>query len=289
MIRSMTAFASAELTLDGWLFSWEIRSVNHRYLDVAIRLPDAFRFLESETRTRIGTYLRRGRVECSLTWKKSEQDENRLLVHQNYVKQLLKAAREIETLSGNSLAPFTALEILKWPGALHEPETDRERWVPQILDLLITSLEQTIRVRETEGRQLASLIEERCRRIKEQIAVTRLRIPEVLRCIRQKIQQRLVELSANPDHERLEQEMVYLTQKLDVTEELDRLDTHIDEILRMMQQSEPVGRRLDFLVQELNREANTLGSKSADTETTRAAVEIKVFIEQIREQTQNLE
>jgi uncharacterized protein (TIGR00255 family) len=288
MTRSMTAFASAELDIDGWLFSWEVRSVNHRYLDIALRLPDAFRFLEPEMRNRIGVHLKRGRVECVLSWKRTEQGEADIRVHRDLVARLLNAAREVEELSG-PLAPFSAFEVLKWPGALHEPETDRERLAPRVLDLLTATLERAVEVRAAEGRQLAGLIEDRCRKIKEHAAAARSRVPEILQAIRQKIMQRLAEIAANPDPDRLEQEMVYLAQKLDVTEELDRLDTHTDEVVRTLKQKEPVGRRLDFLLQELNREANTLGSKSADTETTRASVEMKVLIEQMREQIQNIE
>ena len=285
----MTAFAGAEREILGWLFAWEIRSVNHRYLDISLRLPDAFRFLEPEARNRIGAIVKRGRIDCTLSWKKTEQGEAAIRLNRPLVAQLLAAAREVEELNGGPLAGFHAFEALKWPGALHEPEADREALAGQVLELLAETLERMVAGREAEGRLLAGLIEERCLKMREHVVHARTRLPEVLRAARQKIVARLAEISANLDTDRLEQEMVYLAQKLDVAEELDRLLAHVDEVLRTLLKKEPVGRRLDFLLQELNREANTLGSKSADVETTRASVEMKVLIEQMREQIQNIE
>lgn len=288
MTRSMTAFAGAEREIAGWLFSWELRSVNHRYLDIALRLPDAFRFLESDIRARIGTVVKRGRVDVILSWKKTERGAAAIRVNRLLVEQLLAAAREVEELGG-PMATFDAFEVLQWPGALHEPETDREALGGQALEVLDEALAKLAEGRAAEGRQLALLIEERCHKMKEQVVIAKTRLPDVLQAVRQKILTRLAEISASPDPDRLEQEMVYLAQKLDVAEELDRLTAHIEEVLRTLKQKEPIGRRLDFLLQELNREANTLGSKSADTETTRASVEMKVLIEQMREQIQNIE
>jgi uncharacterized protein (TIGR00255 family) len=289
MVRSMTAFAGAEREILGWLFSWEVRTVNHRYLDISLRLPDAFRFLEPEARGRIGGFLKRGRVDCTLSWKKTEEGEAAIRVNRALVAQLLAAAREVEDINGSPLADFDAFEVLQWPGALHQPEADREQFAVQVLELLAETLQRCVAGRETEGRQLAALVEERCLKIRELVAAARVRLPAVLQAVRTRIIARLAEISANPDADRLEQEMVYLAQKLDVAEELDRLDTHIDEVLRALKQKEPVGRRLDFLLQEMNREANTLGSKSADAETTRISVDLKVLIEQMREQIQNIE
>jgi uncharacterized protein (TIGR00255 family) len=289
MIRSMTAFASGEREIRDWLFTWEVRSVNHRYLDLSLRLPDAFRFLEPAARSRVGALINRGRLDCILSYKKSVEGGADIRMNRELVTKLLATAREVDDLSDRPLAGFSALDVLKWPGALHEPETDREQLAAEILDLLTDVLKQAIVVRENEGRQLAALLKERCVKLREHVSSVRARMPEVLQSIRQKIMARLAEVCANPDSERLEQEMVYLAQKLDVDEELDRLDAHVDEVLRALRQKEPVGRRLDFLLQEMNREANTLGSKSADAETTKASVEMKVLIEQMREQTQNIE
>ncbi|WP_246628563.1 YicC/YloC family endoribonuclease [Methylomagnum ishizawai] len=285
----MTAFAGAEREVQGWRFAWELRSVNHRYLDVALRLPDALRFLEPEARNRIAGRIKRGRVDATLSWKKTEQGEAAIHVNRALVAQLLAAAREVEALGGAALSGFNAFEVLKWPGALHEPEADREALAAAVLDLLAEALDKMVAGRGAEGRLLAGFIEERCLKMKEQVGAARARLPEVLQAMRQKVVARLQEVAANPDADRLEQELVYLAQKLDVAEELDRLGAHIDEVLRTLKQKEPVGRRLDFLLQELNREANTLGSKSADAETTRASVEMKVLIEQMREQIQNIE
>jgi uncharacterized protein (TIGR00255 family) len=289
MTQSMTAFAGAEKEIMGWNFAWEARSVNHRYLDISLRLPDAFRFLEPEARSRIGALVKRGRVDCTLSWRKTEQGEAAIRLNRALVAQLLAAAREVEDLNGGPLAGFHAFEALRWPGALHEPEADREALAAGVLELLAEALERLVAGREAEGRLLAGLVEERCLKIKEQVAAVRTRLPEVLQAMRLRIEARLQEVSVAPDNDRLEQEMVYLAQKLDVAEELDRLSAHLDEVLRTLRQSEPVGRRLDFLLQELNREANTLGSKSADAEATRASVEMKVLIEQMREQVQNIE
>ena len=289
MTHSMTAFASAERNLDGGLLTWEIRTVNHRFLDVSLRLPEALRFLETEARSRIGQFIKRGRVDGTLTWKLTEQGEAAIHLNQPLIEQLLAAAQAVERLAEGGLAPFNAFQVLQWPGALHQPETDREALGLTALDLLTGTLEQVIAYRAGEGRQLAQLIGERCALIQAQVADARRRLPEVTQALRARLVARLAEVAATPDPGRLEQEMVYLAQKLDVAEELDRLETHLSEVLRTLQQREPVGRRLDFLLQELNREANTLGAKSADAETTRASVEIKVQIEQMREQIQNVE
>lgn len=289
MIRSMTAFAGGERQIEGWVFGWEIRTVNHRFLDISLRLPDAFRFLETEVRACIGQCVKRGRVDCTLSWKLTEQGEAAIRLNEPLVVQLLVAARAVERIAEGGLAPFNAFAVLQWPGALHQPETDREALAGAALDLLNDTLAKVVSAREVEGRQLGGLIEDRCNRIQDQVQVARQRLPDVLQALRAKTIARLAEVSATLDPGRLEQEMVYLAQKLDVAEELDRLETHLTEVRRTLRQQEPIGRRLDFLLQELNREANTLGSKSADADTTRVSVEIKVLIEQMREQIQNIE
>jgi uncharacterized protein (TIGR00255 family) len=288
-IKSMTAFAGAERQIDGWLFSWELRAVNHRYLDVSPRLPDLFRNLEAEIRNLVAARLKRGRLEINLAIKKSMGDSPGLRLETGLLKDLLATARALEALSERPLQPFSALDLMRWPGVLHEAEIERERLAPEVLKLLDEALDRLVAARATEGAQLAELIESRCRSIEEQIQAVRARMPQVLDAIRQKLLARLAELAAKPDPDRLEQEWVYLAQKLDVSEELDRLATHLAETRRALRQNEPAGRRLDFLLQEMNREANTLGSKSADAETTRASVEMKVAIEQMREQVQNVE
>lgn len=285
----MTAFSGAERDIEGWAFAWEIRSVNHRYLDIALRLPESFRFLEGEVRTRIGQSVKRGRLDVSLAQKKSQATETGLQLDTDLLGKLLAATSQIESLSAKPLGNFTALELLRWPGVLREADADRERLPPQLLDLLGEAMDKIVAERSREGGLLAEMIETRCLAMRGHIATVKARMPEVHAALRQKITARISEISAQPDQNRLEQELVYLAQKLDVAEELDRLDAHIGETLKTLRQNEPSGRRLDFLLQEMNREANTLGSKSADAETTKASVELKVLIEQMREQIQNIE
>ncbi len=285
----MTAFAGAEREIENWAFSWEVRSVNHRYLDIALRLPDSFRFLEGEVRNRIGQSVKRGRLDVTLNQKKAKTTETGLQLDAELLHALLATTAEIEASAGRPLGNFTALELLRWPGVLRESDTDREQLAPILLELLGAAMDKIVEVRANEGAQLAELIETRCTKMREHIADVRKRMPEVLAALRLKILAKLAEITARPDPDRLEQELVYLAQKLDVAEELDRLDAHLAETLKTLRQKEPSGRRLDFLLQEMNREANTLGSKSADSETTRASVELKVLIEQMREQIQNIE
>ncbi|MDD5037604.1 MAG: YicC family protein [Methylococcaceae bacterium] len=285
----MTAFAGTEGEIEGWSFGWEVRSVNHRYLDIALKLPESFRFLEAEARSRIGQSVKRGRLDVCLVQKKATSVEPGLQLDLELLSRLLAAAGEVEARVGKPMGGYSALDLIRWPGVLREAEVDRERIAPHLLGLLDEGMGRIVAVRAMEGAQLAELVETRCLRMREHIAAVQQRMPEVLGALRQKILARLAEVTARPDPDRLEQELVYLAQKLDVTEELDRLEAHIGETLRTLRQNEPSGRRLDFLLQEMNREANTLGSKSADAETTRSSVELKVLIEQMREQIQNIE
>lgn len=289
MIRSMTAFAEAERELSGRVIACEIRTVNHRFQDISLRLPDAMRFMEGELRSRIGEFIKRGRVDCTLSLKQAQPGQAAVQINPSRVTQLMSAIHDLESLSNRPLAGFSALDVLNWPGVLFEPEENRQVLAEESLAALTDALQILVTGRETEGRQLARLIEDRCAKIRVQAAVARSRYPSALEATRERLSARLAEISAAPDQDRLEQEMVYLAQKLDIAEEIDRLETHADELSRSLQQKEPVGRRLDFLLQELNREANTLGSKSIDTNITRASIEIKVLLEQIREQVQNIE
>ena len=288
-IKSMTAFAGAEREINHWSFSWELRTVNHRYLDIALRLPDSLRVLEADVRNRIGQSVKRGRVDATLVQKKAQASETGLELDIGLLRKLLDVTAEIESNAGRPLGQFNALELLRWPGVLRESDAEREQLAPVLLDLLGVALDKIVDVRLNEGAQLAELVETRCLKMREYLGDVRERMPGILAAIHLKILTRLAEYTARPDQDRFEQELVYLAQKLDVAEELDRLDAHIAETLKTLRQPEPSGRRLDFLLQEMNREANTLGSKSADTETTRASVELKVLIEQMREQIQNIE
>jgi uncharacterized protein (TIGR00255 family) len=287
MIRSMTAFAANETELGNLMVSCELRSVNHRYLDVSIKLPDRLRFVEADVRSLISAKISRGKIECNINVKK-QAGRQTFMVDQDAVAALIAATKLVEQQMYSSMS-FSALDILAFPGVQQESELDKTELSKGLASLVATTVTQLSETRKREGRQLKALVEERCVKIQESIASASQRIPEVLASLRKKLTDRIAELSVQPDFDRLEQELVYLAQKLDITEELDRLDTHVNEVLRVLDQTEPAGRRLDFLMQELNREANTLGSKSMDKDMTQISIELKVLIEQIREQVQNIE
>jgi uncharacterized protein (TIGR00255 family) len=284
----MTAFAGNETEIGDLTISCELRSVNHRYCDISFRLPDRLRFVEADLRSAIAARINRGKVECLLNYKKQAKNGQSFVINTEAVTTLLAAASSIEQQMSGPLS-FSALDVLAFPGIQQEPDIDKEQLSQGIAALLDQTLAQLLEVREREGAQLKLLIEERCIKMLSFVVLAGKRMPEVLLLIRNKLKDRITELVAQPDFDRLEQELVLLAQKLDITEELDRLETHITEVLRVLSQKEPVGRRLDFLMQELNREANTLGSKSTDKEMTKIAIELKVLIEQMREQIQNIE
>jgi len=288
MIKSMTAFASGEIEVDNLTVNCELRSVNHRYCDVALKLPERLRFSEADIRSAITSLLKRGKIECSLSYKKQKNQQQVISINGDAVKALLKATSQIEDLMHTG-RPFTAFDVLSYPGIQQEAETNKEALLQGINTLLDNTLKQLILAREREGSQLAVLIEQRCHKVLSLVEAANVRMPEVLERIKSKTKARLAELVEDPDFDRLEQEMVFLAQKLDVAEELDRLDTHVNEVLNVLNKQEPIGRRLDFLMQEMNREANTLGSKSADKEMTQISIDLKVLIEQMREQIQNIE
>lgn len=288
MIRSMTAFAGNETEIGDLTISCELRSVNHRYCDISLKLPDRLRFVEADLRSAIAAKISRGKVECSLSYKKQAKSGQHFIINADAVTTLLAATATIEQQMPAPLS-FSALDVLAFPGIQQEPDIDKDQLSQGIAALVDQTLAQLIEAREREGAQLKLLIEERCAKMLSFVVSAGKRMPEVLLLIRNKLKDRITELVAQPDFDRLEQELVLLTQKLDIAEELDRLETHITEVLRVLQQKDPVGRRLDFLMQELNREANTLGSKSADKEMTKIAIELKVLIEQMREQVQNIE
>jgi uncharacterized protein (TIGR00255 family) len=288
MIKSMTAYAGNEARIGDLTLNCELRSVNHRYCDITLKLPDHLRFLEADLRSIIAAKINRGKVECALSYKKLSQDDQNFHINIDAVKALLAATLLIEEQMQVSLS-FSALDVLAFSGIQQEPVTDKTHLNEAITHLVKQTLAQFLQAREREGAQLQALLEERCLKMQGFVVLANKRIPEVLLLIRNKVTDKIVELVAQPDFDRLEQELVYLAQKLDITEELDRLNTHITEVVRVLKEKEPVGRRLDFLMQELNREANTLGSKSTDKEMTQIAIELKVLIEQMREQIQNIE
>jgi uncharacterized protein (TIGR00255 family) len=287
MIRSMTAFARTEPQVSWGQLCWELRSVNHRYLDISLRLPEDFRRLELIIRERIQKQLKRGKVDCTLYFQANKGNNEQWLLNQELAQQLWEAAQQINAMTGNTTPP-NAIEILRWQGVLEAKTLDVEELSDTVLEHFDTALAQLVAHREREGAQLASLIEQRCTAIAAEIGPIRNDLPMILQAQRERLETRLAEL-VELDSERLEQEIVILAQKMDVAEELDRMETHLAEIRQTLMQNQPIGRRLDFLVQELHREANTLGSKSNHINTTRRAVELKVLIEQMREQTQNIE
>lgn len=289
MPRSMTGFARREAKLPWGTLVWEIRSVNHRYLEPSFRLPEDFREIEPHLRDAMRKALQRGKVEASLNVQWEQEGESDLGVNLTKIAQLTKAAQQINGLLGSIAAPVNALDILRWPGVIQKQELDREQMHKVALDLFDVALEGLIEHRSREGAELQQLIINRLDNVSAQVVNVRALMPEILAAQREKLQIKLAALQVELDPERLEQEIVLLAQKADVDEELDRLDTHVIEVKRSLKQTDSLGRRLDFLMQELNREANTLSSKSIVSETTQAAVELKVLIEQMREQVQNIE
>jgi uncharacterized protein (TIGR00255 family) len=284
----MTAFASCEADVESYTLIWEIRSVNHRYLDVSPRLPEIFRSIEPLVREAVGKHLKRGKIDCNLFYRKDKQGEESIEINEGRLNQLLNAATKIESKM-NQFQAISPLDILRWPGIQSEVGEDMEPVHAAAVTLLHEALAQLVESREREGAEITNMVDSRCSLIQEQMLIAKSRLPEVQAQLREKLQKKINDLLEEPEQARLEQELVYFLQKMDVEEELDRLDAHVNEVRRILGQSEPVGRRLDFLMQELNREANTLGSKSADIQTTNVSVELKVLIEQMREQIQNIE
>ncbi len=288
MARSMTAFERRERTEDWGRLSCELRSVNHRYLDVSLRMPEDLRQLEGQVRERISGRLGRGKVECGIRF---EAGTGAATVELNwaYADQLIAAAEALRKRLGEAAAPLSPAELLRLPGVMTEPARDMGPVHAAMMQLLDDTLDGFVQSREREGDRLADMIRERADRLAELAEQLRADLPAIRERLRARLEARLAELPEPADPGRLEQELVYIAQRMDVDEELDRLVTHVEEIRRVLERKEPIGRRLDFLMQELNREANTLGSKSAALESTQVSVDMKVLIEQMREQIQNLE
>lgn len=287
MVHSMTAFARVEGAGAHGTLSWELRSVNHRYLEPHLRLPDAFRDLEGTVREALRQGLSRGKVECTLRFAE-ENTGKPLQVDSQRARQLIAAAEQVAALIQQP-APLNPLEVLAWPGVLVADAADPQALNAAALDLFNQALAELKNGRGREGAELAKLLNERLDGINAEVVALRELVPQMLAGQRQKIEARFAELQAELDPQRLEQELVLLAQKSDVAEELDRLSTHVAEVRRVLKAGGAAGRRLDFLMQELNREANTLGSKAFDPRSTQAAVNLKVLIEQMREQVQNIE
>ncbi|HCF1632606.1 TPA: YicC/YloC family endoribonuclease [Pseudomonas aeruginosa] len=286
MVHSMTAFARVEQAGTHGTLSWELRSVNHRYLEPHLRLPDAFRDLEGAVREALRQGLSRGKVECTLRFAEETAGKS-LQVDQERARQLV-AAEGVAALIRQP-APLDPLAVLAWPGVLVADSADPQALNAAALEAFGQALEQLKAGRSREGQELAKLLNDRLDAMLVEVGNLRELVPTMLANQRQKILDRFAELKAELDPQRLEQELVLLAQKSDVAEELDRLATHVGEVRRVLKAGGAAGRRLDFLMQELNREANTLGSKAFDPRSTQAAVNLKVLIEQMREQVQNIE
>lgn len=285
-IRSMTAFANAEGQTEAGRLSCELRAVNHRFLEIGFRLPEELRVLEPQFRERIASRASRGKIEVSMRLS-GQQSGDALQLNTGYVERLSAIAQDLD-------AALPALRVdlgtlLQLPGVLQGKDIDAETFQQQALALLDVALDDFIAAREREGSKLAEAISERVDGVAKIAEEVRTLVPVIREGQRAKLTARMAEVAGNLDQGRLEQELVLWLQKLDVDEELDRLNSHVAEARRVLKQREPVGRRMDFLLQEFNREANTLGSKSVDARTSNAAVELKVLIDQIREQVQNIE
>lgn len=288
MIRSMTGFAQSDTATPQGVLLWELRSVNNRYLEVQLRLPELFRPIENEVRQLAAARLGRGRIEASLTLRNPQGQQAASQLNLALARQIIGHARALADEIRNTAA-LNPLELLRWPGILEQEEQDFSALLPMAIagfDAALTDLDDA---RAREGARIGEMFERRLAEIESGVAAVVARLPTVLARIRERLAERIEALGIPADRERLEQEIALLAQKLDVSEELDRLTAHIAEFRNNLRSGIPVGRRLDFLVQEFNREANTLASKSADADTTRQAVDIKVLIEQIREQVQNVE
>jgi uncharacterized protein (TIGR00255 family) len=285
MIRSMTAYASAEAITPAGALTCELRTVNHRYLEISPRLPDDLRSAESALRERIASRLSRGKVD--VTVRRGESRGESLQVDSVMVARLSALALDMEVRFPRMRIEFT--ELLRFPGVMQHAETDQEAQQAALLDVLDRALDALAATREREGAKLGEILHERLDGIERIVTEVRTWMPEIRVALRARLESRLADLKQPADPGRLEQELVLQVTRSDVDEELDRLSTHITETRRVLGLKEPVGRRLDFLMQEFNREANTLGSKSVDARSTNAAVELKVLIEQMREQVQNIE
>jgi uncharacterized protein (TIGR00255 family) len=287
MIHSMTAFARFEVKGDWGNAVWEIRSVNQRFLETYFRLPEQFRSIEPVLRERFRKQLNRGKVECHLRFNASASNKSELNLNEDLALQLLKHANWINEQTLNS--QVNPLEVMRWPGVMEAAEEDMSVIQAQLLEGFDIALKDFINARASEGENLKAMIEQRLDAISLESDKVQAFMPEVIEWQRKRIVDKFTDASIDLDSTRVEQELVLLAQKMDVAEELDRLHSHVSETKKILKKGGAQGRRLDFMMQEFNREANTLGSKSINTDVTASAVELKVLIEQMREQIQNIE
>jgi uncharacterized protein (TIGR00255 family) len=288
MIRSMTGFARRERQGSFGTLVCELRTVNHRYLEISLRLPEELKGLDNDIRQTISGALRRGKVDANLYLKPAVGMQRKLDIDTALLDEVLARLEQVRGRM-KDIAPVSPVELLRWPGVVREAETDAAPLLAAALDLVREALTELNDTRAREGQRIHELLSNRCTSMRALVANVKARLPEISQRLRDRIVERIGQLGITPDADRLEQELVMYAHKMDVDEELDRLNGHLDEVVSVIASNEPAGRRLDFLMQELNREANTLSSKSQDVETTRAAVDMKVMIEQMREQIQNVE
>nr|WP_314266193.1 YicC/YloC family endoribonuclease [uncultured Moellerella sp.] len=287
MIRSMTAFARRDIKGKWGSAAWELRSVNQRYLETYIRLPEQFRSLEPVIRERLRGRLTRGKVECNLRFELDISNQAELILNETLARQLISAANWVKNYSHEG--EVNPLEILRWPGVMSAAEQDLDAISAQLLSELDLALDDFIQSRESEGLALKAMIEQRLDGVVTEVAKVRASMPDILQWQRERLQSKFEDAEIQVDNTRFEQELMMMAQRVDVAEELDRLDAHVNETRKILKNKEAVGRRLDFMMQEFNRESNTLASKSINNEITNSAIELKVLIEQMREQIQNIE
>ncbi len=289
MIRSMTGFARVEQQYEFGRLSWEMRSVNHRYLEFSLRLPEEFRSLESDIRQCLGLYLSRGKIDASLRFTESKGSTGSgLSLNRALASELLGVRARLADMAGDDRT--ARLDgLLTWPGLIEENRPDPAPLKVAAMELLREAAQELQNGRGREGQKMDTAVRERLAGVARLTTQVRLWLPDIRAALKQRLLDRVKDLQLPLEPGRIEQEVVFLAQKMDVDEELDRLDAHVSEVYRVLELEEPIGRRLDFLMQEFNRESNTLSSKSIDKRTTRAAVDLKVLIEQMREQIQNVE
>ncbi|GLW39859.1 YicC family protein [Pectobacterium actinidiae] len=287
MIRSMTAYARREIKGNWGSAAWELRSVNQRYLETYLRLPEQFRSLEPVARERIRARLTRGKIECNLRFELDPSAQSALILNEKLAKQLVNAANWVKMQSDEG--EINPVDILRWPGVMSAEEQDLDAISAELLVALEGALDDFIAARESEGNALKGLIEQRLAGVSAEVVKVRAQMPNILLWQRERLQSKLEDAQVQLENNRLEQELVLMAQRVDVAEELDRLDAHVKETYKILKKEEAVGRRLDFMMQEFNRESNTLASKSINADVTASAIELKVLIEQMREQIQNIE
>jgi len=288
MTKSMTAFARTQISEDFGSIVCELRSVNHRFLEMHMRLPDELRAQEVHLRETISKRLKRGKLECNVRLQLQDKKAGAIHINKDQATAIIDANHVINDMLRQP-SEVNPMEILAWPGVVEESCVDLKPVAAALEGLLNQALDELIDNREREGNRLADLLQTRCDAMQKIVNAVRENMPSIVQRYREKLLSKLDDLKIEIDHDRMEQELLHLVQKMDVEEELDRLDCHLQEMKDVLKRDEAIGRRLDFLMQELNREANTLGSKSADISSTQASVELKVLIEQMREQIQNLE